>query len=43
MYNTVRPAALQDDVEEAETMRAVIGNYTFVGFSKSLCKFKMLT
>ena len=37
-YSTVRFAALQDAVEEAEIMRTVLGNYTFVGFSKSLCK-----
>ena len=38
----VRFAALQDAVEEAEIMRTVIRNYTFVDFSKSLCKLEFL-
>ena len=34
VYSTVRFAALQDAVEEAEIMRTVMGIYTFAGFSK---------
>ena len=34
VYSTVKFAALQDAVEEAEIMRTAIGNCTFVAFSK---------